>query len=151
MPPATSPEPDVDVATVLNGAGGLGAQWLFNPGDPTTANIFVGPVRPQEGGIPANAIFVLAFGGPAPLPYLGGVASGSMYFARVQVVVRSAPDAYGTGINTARDVRTLLHKIAPSGYIAAYAEQSEPMYLAQDEAGNHLWSINFRLDRTGTA
>jgi hypothetical protein len=151
MPPV---EPDKDVVAFLAAnLGTVGGVAWTNAG--AGANIFTGPVRPTASpsgsglGVPAAAIFVLASGGPAPDPYLGSPASSS-YAPRVQVRVRGNPGDNANALLVARTVRDKLHRAAISGYVSSLVQNAEPIYLAQDDAGSHEWSINFILLRAGT-
>lgn len=117
----------------------LGAPWVV------ATNVFMGPVRPEAAGVPQNAIFCLASGGPAPLPYLGGSAAPSFRQPSVQVRIRSAPNDYAGGLATARAASAALDKAALTDYVACQLRQSEPTYLAQDTQGAHHFSVNVDL------
>jgi hypothetical protein len=145
------PEPLVDdaIALLLAGVSGLGAPWVYNNATHSLNTIFLGPLRATP-ETPANAVFVMAQGGRAPMNFLGGRVAGSIYHSRVQIMVRSAGQDWLGGRALALAVRALIHKVAVSGYISCLAQESEPNYVGEDEARNHLFSLNFELLRAGT-
>lgn len=152
MPPV---DPALDVVAFLAANLGTvgGVTWTNAGGG---INLFTGPVRPTvapvaaAAGVPSAAIFVLASGGPPVEPYIGGASAGSTYQARVQVRVRMNPGDNENATLVARTVRDKLHKGVISGYASSLAQNAEPLYLGQDKAGSHEWSVNFILLRAGT-
>ena len=104
-------------------------------------NLFRGPPRAAGGGIPHQAVFVLAWGGPSPIPLHDG-SKRDLIMSRVQITVRGAPEKFDDGQTLARAVKKALHEKPPSGYIDVTVQESEPLYLKQDEYGHHEWVIN---------
>lgn len=119
---------EADMLALLNGVGGL----------VTGTNLFKGPVKPSN-VTPAKSVFVQASGGPAPEHYR---ASTEVRRRGVQVRVRSDGDARDAGQTLAELVLATLHGAAPAGYIRVESTTSQPLYLGENEAGQHEWSIN---------
>lgn len=112
----------------------------------TAANLFTGPPRAAgTQGVPDAAVFVLATGGPPPQGSFG--QTEKLLTHRVQVVVRGAPGDYTSAGDVARAVCTRLHDFVPAGWLYARAQESEPLYMGEDEAGRHEWSTNVELLR----
>jgi hypothetical protein len=129
-------DPEIDLAAYLNGKTGSQSAVTLAEG----TNLFTGPVRPVETGMPAEAVFVLNGGGPPAMPYFSSPISDRQ--SGVQVRVRSNPGDYAGGSELARDLFALVHEAPLSGYTYVLARQSEPNYLSQDDQGCHEWSIN---------
>ena len=127
---------DADVVTALTGSNGL----------VSGTNLFAGPVRAPGTGVPDKAVFVLATGGPPPMPFILGGSGTDYCRSTVQVRVRSDQEDFPTGQTLARALRTLLHKNILSGYIDVRVRESEPNYLGQGELGHHEWSINLEME-----
>ncbi len=129
--------PDDDVYTRLAAAV---------PGLTAGTNLFTGPVREVGDTVPGECVFVLASGGAAPQAYAGPTAVETR-FSGVQVRVRSAKQSFDAGETLARAVCAALHhqQASMSGYINVRALQSEPLYIGEDKAGYHGWSINLEL------
>lgn len=127
--------PDQDAVTAL--AAGIGSLT-------ENTNLFLGHVSDGD-GVPDEAVFCLATGGPAPQDY-GGQTALRTSFSAIQVRVRSAPFDFNGGQVTARAVRDALHRQPPAGYIDVLAQQSDPLPLpGPDESGRHEWSVNFEF------
>lgn len=129
-------DPDGDVVTYLN----------TNVGALTTnTNLFASKEQAEGDGIPHLAVFVLPTGGPAPQAYVDGNSGTEQRFSGVQVMSRSAPRAYNAGKTFARLIRDTLHHAAISGYVDVRVNESEPLYLGENDAGAHLWTSNLEL------
>ncbi len=114
----------------------------------TGTNLFDAPVRPisDQGVVPATCVFVQASGGPAPIAYQDGSDSTTSYREpRLQVWVRSAPNAYGIGKNLARKCYKLLEKPNPTGTIGIRADQAAPIGIGEEKDGSYIWSLNFTV------
>jgi hypothetical protein len=106
-------------------------------------NLLRGRVVDRD-GVPARAVFIQSTGGGAALEYQD--ASGvSMRLPSVNVRVRSDPGKYDDGKCLADDVLNALHLRPPDGYTEVSADQSEPIYIEQDDSSRHHWSINLAL------
>ena len=129
-------QPDQDVVDFLDAA-------LIE----LTANtdLFPGKMEAVGPGIPARSVWVRADGGPPPLAYLQGGVGAERRFSAVQIMVRSAKDAQAAGLTLARQVRDTLHHQPLAGYIDVRAEESEPIYVAEENDAHHIWSLNFEL------
>jgi len=106
-------------------------------------NLFVGPVRPVSQYVPANCLFVLAYGGAPGERFLSGGAKTENRYPAVQVTVRW--NDFPTGYAKARAVYDALDAETISGYWNVKGLQSEPLYIGQDENGNYRWTVNFEL------
>lgn len=135
---------DTAVATLLDAVTGL----TLADGATQSANLFVGPERPPRDGVPAKAVFVLAYGGAPPEPYFGTTPSNHMK-GRVQALVRSAEegveDAFGTGQTLARAVHDACRLPTVSGYIRIQTVDSHPVYLGRGPDSLHRWAVNVEL------
>lgn len=108
-------------------------------------NLFRGPMRAVQPGVPARAVFVNNVGGVAPSRELG--TGQAIFRQRVQIMVRGAPDGFTNDEGLAR---ALLEKWRLTGagdpdHVSVNPQESEPNYLGQDEQGCHLWSINLEV------
>lgn len=118
-------------------------------------NLFSGPVLPATpdtsvAGIPSQAVFVNAGGGPAPMPYMG--SGTSLYKSAVQVRTRSNPRDDVNGKALARAMRELLHtaaiQIVGAGgtqYVQCLTNEAEPLFIGLDQGGRSEFSSNFVL------
>lgn len=130
-------EPDIAVAQTLDAVATspLSAYTLGT-------NLFAGPVRPVSTVIPHRAIFVLTYGGPAPLDKFSGV---SIQRHSVQVMIRSNADAFSVAQADAKACRDALHLGTVTGYMRCAALQ--PVYLGLDDNEHPLFSLNLELWR----
>lgn len=130
-------QPEVDVAAALATALSLSVG----------TDIKYGPQRPAlEPGNDAVTLWVTAYGGPPPEPYLG--SGTSLFKGSVQVVCLAAasdPDNQAQALALARSVRDALHLHAPSGYSLCTALSSEPAPMQPDDAGRIRFSVNVSL------
>ncbi len=146
-----APATEQDVCAYLQ-AQSLGWATPLNFNGAGAINLFASLVLPSsqdgnEGGVPAQAVFVAATGGPAPIPYLG--RAGSYYQPTIQARIRSNPGDQAGGLALARLVRDALHEAVISGYVGALLEQPEPLPLGADGRNCYGWSVNVRLLRAG--
>ncbi len=129
--------PDVDVAGELN----------TQVGDLTLGtNLFIGKLPEKGDNIPSVCAACLLMGGELPLAYGGGGTTAETY-SGVQVLVRGANDGYEAGRTLAKSVYDTLNfaTATMTTYAEVRCDQSEPLYLGQDSARHHLWSINVTL------
>ena len=103
-------------------------------------NLFMGKLRSGT----AEAVFVLASGGPEPLAYLDGTTI-ERRFSDVQCMVRSDRGDFSGGQVLARSVRDNLHHQTLTGYIDVRVMQSEPIYVAEEKDEHHVWAVNVQL------
>jgi hypothetical protein len=106
-------------------------------------NLFKGKVQAAGGAIPARAVFVLANGGPAPETYSG--SPESRRYSALQVRTRVEQQAFGVGQSLARDIRDALDQANISGMIDTRVNETEPLYIGEDDDGMHEWSTNIEL------
>ena len=130
-------EPDIAVAQTIDAVATspLSAYTLGT-------NLFAGPVRPVSTVIPHRAIFVLTYGGPAPLDKFSGV---SIQRHSVQVMLRGNADAFSVAQADAKACRDALHLGTVTGYMRCAALQ--PVYLGLDDNEHPLFSLNLELWR----
>ena len=139
-------QPDADFRDALNGSITYpdGSSGTLTKG----TNLFSGPMRAtSEGSVADAAVACTTSGGPAPVPYAGGVGGG-LYAVRIQAMIRSAAEDYDGGIKLALAVRNKMHASTPSGYVSCLAVESAPQYLSQDDNRHHRWVLNFELRYT---
>ncbi len=129
-------DPDGDVVTYL--AANVVALTA-------NANLFASKEQAEGDGIPHEAVFVLASGGPAPEAYLDGNSGTERQYSGLQIMTRSEPRDYNAGKALARSVRNTLHHSAISGYIDVRTNETEPLYLGEDGDGHHRWTTNLEL------
>lgn len=129
--------PDVDVAGELNTQ--LGTLTLGT-------NLFIGKLPEKGDNIPSTCVGCLLTGGELPLPYAGGGTTAEVR-SGVQVIVRGANDGYEAGRTLAKSIYDTLNFAIDTmtTYIEVRCDQAEPIYLGQDSARHHLWSINVTL------
>jgi len=131
-------DPESAIIALINGNDG----WV------TDTNLFRGPVYPDENvgsPIPREAVFVQLTGGPPPLDYSDGSISPQEYEYNVQVIVRGAPDTYGSTRTKAQTIWVLIHDTDPAPYIAVRATTASPVPVGQDERRSFIFVINARL------
>lgn len=109
-------------------------------------NLFTGPMRPAGGGMPGEAVFVLAQGGPSPTVYADGGAGHTLREPAVQILCRgeSGAGALAGATDQADAILEVVELFTPADAIQALAVESAPNYLGTDEQGRHLHSINLR-------
>ena len=112
-------------------------------------NLFRGKMQPAERsasdpGTPAEAVFVLASGGPPQEAYFAPTTL-ERRFSGVQCRIRSDERDFGGGQTLARSVRDALHHKTLAGYIDVRVLETEPLYIAEDNEGHHEWSVNVEL------
>jgi len=129
------PNPASDVATRIASALSL----------VVGTTVFVGPVRAAKDGVPSKAVFCLNRGGPGPEPYTDGGVGADFWTSEVQVRVRGEARKTESGETFARSVRDAIHTASIAPYFEIRVLESEPIYLAEDDAGCPEWSINVQL------
>lgn len=112
-------------------------------------NLFMGPGRGISDEIPAKSVFVLASGGPPPLIHLNGGSVPDTKEPACQIIIRGEHKAFSAGQTLARAVYAAIHKSSPADNVAGscLAQQSEPIYIGEDEQGFPGWTINVLLFR----
>ena len=109
-------------------------------------NLFIGPKRPAMSGIPQKSVFVVVTGGPPSTPILNGVEQKTV---NVQIMVRSdlhtIAGSYQDGQELAEEIFSVCQYAPPAGFIDAAFVSSAPLYLGQEDNGNHLWSMNLAV------
>ena len=106
-------------------------------------DLFRGKLEPASTDIPHQCVFVVASGGPPPLSYMSSTIK--FRYSAIQIFTRSNPRDYPAGLTLARLVRDTLHNAAVSGYVDVRCMESEPIYVEEDENGDHIWSSNFEF------
>lgn len=129
-------DPDGDVVAHLNTT--IGALT-------TDTNLFASKQQAPVDGIPHLAVFVLPTGGPAPEAYVDGGSGSERRYSAVQVTSRSEPREYNAGKAFARVIRDALHHATIAGYLDVKVNETEPNYLGENDAGNHVWTSNLEL------
>ena len=136
--------PETDLGTAL------AASTVFNPLLVVGTDIKFGPMRsPVENGDAIPGIWLQSYGGQAPEPYLNASADGSYFRSMVQAIIRGGPDDYQGGIALARNVRNALHLKHVAPYVAWFATTSEPLYIGINEARQHEFTVNIRVEWVG--
>ena len=130
-------EPDIAVAQTIDAVASapLAAYTLGT-------NLFAGPTRAPSTFIPHRAIFVLTYGGPAPLDKFNGTP---IQRHSVQVMIRGNVDSFSVAQADAKACRDALHLATVSGYLRCAALQ--PAYLGLDDTEHPLFSLNLELWR----
>lgn len=107
-----------------------------------------GPVRKRSdnpavaGAVPDKCVFVLSTAGRKDEPWQNG---GGFLWPSVQIWVRSEVQRYTDGLTLAQAVWDAVDKNPPTGYQEARCGNSGPLYVREDDAGHHEWSINVDL------
>ncbi len=126
--------PANDIATELDGAGislTLGT------------NLFTGPFREVSAitGVPKDSVFVKGLPGGIPERTMG--QSDEIRSPLVSVQVRNT--SFNSGDTKVRDIQETLTAVVISGYLDIATQQSEPLYIGQDNEGLHMWSMIYSL------
>lgn len=108
-------------------------------------NLFASKEQAAGDYIPHNSVFVLASGGPAPEAYVAGDTGDEQRFSALQIIIRSDPRDYNTGVTNARTVRDALHHATISGYVDVRVNETEPLYIGENDVGAHIWTTNLEL------
>jgi hypothetical protein len=125
--------PDADMVTRLSALAAL----------TSGVNLFRGKMR-RDGHVPQLCVSVLSSGGPAPIAYAGGTTT-ERRFDSLQIIVRANRDAFQSGQELAKSVYAQAHRAPLSGYLDVRATTAAPLYLGEDAAKTHEWSINLEL------
>ena len=76
-----------------------------------------------------------------------------LYHPNMQAIIRSAPNRYLAGYSLAESVRDTLLAVTPTTINSTFYGgcwcSSDILTLGQDERQRNLWSINFRVLRSG--
>lgn len=128
--------PDIALAAAI--AGNLGLT--------VGVEVFNGPKRPRDDGVPDKAVFIVPTGGPAPEAFNGETVVLERPNYNVIVRAPAGPSGYLDGLDFARDVRNALHYAALTiagalNAIESRALVSDPLYISKEDEGDHLWSI----------
>lgn len=129
----------VALAARLSGALTPAGSWVLG------TNIFDGPEQQITSGgetIPGVCVFVLAYGGDAPV-YLKGQTPGKMTDHRVQVVARHEPDDWDGALALANAIHEALDANPPTGYWDVQALSAGPSPLKRDDDGRNYLVENF--------
>lgn len=129
--------PELDMANALAAAADV-----FQPPLALDADIKLGPPRAPLSAGNSAAVWLMPYGGREPDPLVDAASQGSLYYSKVQVLVRSPADGYDGGLARARQCRLALHARQPSEYIYWRALSSEPLYLGIDENQEHRFALN---------
>jgi len=124
--------PANDIATELDGAGislTLGT------------NLFTGPFREVSASIPKDCVFVKGLPGGLPERTMGQV--DEIRSPLVSVQVRNT--SFNGGDTKVRDIQETLTGVVIAGYLDIATQQSEPLYIGQDNEGLHMWSMIYSL------
>lgn len=112
-----------------------------------------GPVRKASdnqlltGKVPHRCVFILSTTGEPDEPWQdGGLKTGRLK-PGVQIWVRSDVQQYTNGLALAQAVWFAMDKTPPTGYQEARCSNSGPLYVREDDAGHHEWSINLILHK----
>jgi hypothetical protein len=127
--------PDIDVVDYL--AAQIGALTKGT-------NLFIGRLPAKSAIIPSKCASVLPTGGTMPMGFADGSDTAETY-SSLQVRVRGEPRDYQDARDLAKSVWDTLNYATVSGYIECRCEQSEPLYLGEDSAGHHEWTVNVEL------
>jgi hypothetical protein len=109
-------------------------------------NLFRGSELAQDGGVPADCVFVQAFPGDRPQPLLG--SGKDVKSADVKITVRGPPSDRETARTTARALMAGVQRAAPSGlpdYSLALLVESEPAYEDYDSSQCHYYGFSLTL------
>jgi hypothetical protein len=103
------------------------------------ANLFLGPMRDPEDGVPARCVFVVQS---------GQVRDSVFVYEQVLVEVRADRSDYAGGLALARACESALHcPVIPSGWTDVQVP-SGPLYASTDAVGRHVWRLNVSMCRS---
>lgn len=110
-------------------------------------NLFIGKMPPSRIASAATPLVsVMTIGGPPPIDYCNGSAhTPQLYQPTVQVLVRSPARDWSAGDATARGCFDVMNDTVPTSYFGSRAQTAAPLYLGEDEAGEHSWTIPVTL------
>jgi len=109
-------------------------------------NLFEGPVRSVATGIPDEAVFCLATGGPAPEPFIDSGGGIEERVHSLLIRVRSEPGEFNDGQTLARSVRDAAQRAVIGSYLDVYVRECDPAYLGSDDEARHSWSIGVNME-----
>ena len=124
--------PANDIATELDGAGISLTLGI---------NLFTGPFRDASARVTRNSVFVKGLPGGIPERTMG--QSDEIRSPLVSVQVRNT--SFNGGDTKVRDIQETLTAVVISGYLDIATQQSEPLYIGQDNEGLHMWSMIYSL------
>lgn len=107
-------------------------------------NLFNGPIV----GGSIEAVFCTLDGGPAPEMQLADTYNK---ISNVVIAVRAKVQGYGSGLTLAQSVWTALHaQILDSTWVDMLILESEPQYVGEIKAGQHLWQMTAQVEQNAT-
>ena len=106
-------------------------------------NVFRGEQKQPSEHIPAEAIFVMVFGGEQPDFTMNEGASYNR--TSIQIMVRSSPQDEEGSKDRAFDIYHDMKFTAPGDSVLLRPD-APPIRLGKDDDDIYRWSINFRMD-----
>lgn len=106
-------------------------------------DIFDSPVRPPGRGVAEKAIFISPSGGPAPQALAGQALA--IRRSALTVRVRGDQSDFDGGLSFARSARDAIQYAALAAYIDVRIQETDPIYLGQDDEEHHEWNINVEM------
>ena len=134
----TPAEETVAAALATLSYGTLGSTIFYGPESVVAAS-------GDKFGSPAECIFVMDAGGPAPAPFLDG--STSEWEEVVQIIKRGPHNEWEATKADALEMMHSLQRYALTGYYFCLVTQPNPTYLGQTDTGLHRFSFNVRVKR----
>jgi hypothetical protein len=107
-------------------------------------NLFKGPAREAQEGVPKNATFVVAHDGPMFDRYMGTKHAG-IARCQVEILVRASPEKREEGRERALALLDAFRDDATLAIVGCQILESAPRYLERDRAQNHLWLVKVEL------
>lgn len=105
------------------------------------SNLFPGPFRRDDNGVPKDSVFVHSNGGPAAQRVMGEVSE-----IRTEVInIYHRASKHSSGKVLMRAVKDYLTANTPSGCLDLYTLSSGPNYLGQDQQNNAIFSLNIAV------
>lgn len=111
------------------------------------ANVYKGPaLEPIKGagGVPRDAIFLMAHDGPQAQRYMGS-ARKAWTRQQVEILIRAAPENREAGRERALAVLQAFKDDGTLAIVGCQILESAPRYLERDRLNNHLWLVKVEL------
>ncbi len=109
-------------------------------------NLFHGPPKPPGDNIPHEAVFVFPSGGPAPSAFNGETTALRESALQIRIRGDKEDNKFKNGLILSRAVRDAVHYASIANYIDVRVEETDPVYLGEDDAGHPEWTVTASMN-----
>jgi len=141
MPATAADQACVDKLHGVTAFGATLVKTVANSG----RNLFPGRIVPVGVGVPQQAVFCEATGGPVNQPYIG--VSKDWQIRTVQVRIRGKPQDESATLTTALAVKVALHRATVTGYTYCLVREPAPgpVFIDANGCPNYFWNVDLGI------